>query len=88
MFIEIGMRDGLRAIPMVSLVLEDLKLENSLRNFLEAAEISRLEIERAGDDNVRVIIHSARPGTVIGKKGQEIETFCVSNCSCFWKEKC
>src|SRR4029077_3703048 len=39
---------------------------------LANAEIGRVEIERAGDA-VRVILHSARPGVVIGKKGQEIE---------------
>lgn len=39
----------------------------------EKAEISRVEIEKAAD-NIRVIIHSGRPGQVIGKKGQEIET--------------
>ena len=32
-----------------------------------------IEIEKAGD-NVRVIIHAGRPGVVIGKKGQEIES--------------
>lgn len=56
------------------LVLEDIKIRKFLKSFLEAAEIARLEIERAGDDNVRVIIHTARPGMVIGRKGQEIET--------------
>ena len=40
---------------------------------MKNAEISRIEIEKAGD-NVRVIIHTGRPGVVIGKKGQEIES--------------
>ena len=53
-------------------VLEDLKIREYLLKFFESAEIARIEIEKAGE-NVRVIIHSARPGIVIGKKGQEID---------------
>lgn len=53
-------------------ILEDLAIRKYLESFFDAAEVSRIEIEKAGD-NVRVIIHSARPGVVIGKKGQEIE---------------
>lgn len=52
--------------------LEDLKIRRYLNSVLVNAEIARIEIEKAGD-NVRVIIHSGRPGVVIGKKGQEIE---------------
>jgi len=54
------------------LALEDLEIRRFLDATLEKAEISRVEIEKAGD-NVRVIIHSARPGAVIGKRGQEID---------------
>jgi small subunit ribosomal protein S3 len=43
-----------------------------LKNALEGAEVARIEIEKASD-NVRILIHSARPGAVIGKKGQEID---------------
>lgn len=53
-------------------VLEDLKIREYLLKVFETAEIARIEIEKAGE-NVRVIIHSARPGIVIGKKGQEID---------------
>lgn len=52
---------------------EDLKIRKFVAKTLEAAEISRVEIERIGDA-VKVIIHSAKPGVVIGKKGQEIDT--------------
>lgn len=38
----------------------------------ERAALSRVEIERAGD-KVKVIIYTARPGIVIGKKGSEID---------------
>lgn len=53
-------------------ILEDLKIRKYLEKVFETAEIARIEIEKAGE-NIRVIIHSARPGIVIGKKGQEIE---------------
>ncbi len=54
-------------------LLEDLKIRKYLSRALKHAEVARVEIEKAGD-NIRVIIHSARPGVVIGKKGQEIES--------------
>jgi small subunit ribosomal protein S3 len=54
-------------------VLEDIKIRKHLESVLENAEIARIEIEKAGD-NVRVILHSGRPGVIIGKRGQEIES--------------
>jgi small subunit ribosomal protein S3 len=54
-------------------LLEDFKIRNYLNKVLARAEVAKLEIEKAGD-SVRVIIHSGRPGVVIGKKGQEIDT--------------
>lgn len=53
-------------------VLEDLKIREILKKHLKHAEIARTVIEKAGD-SVRIILHSARPGVVIGKKGQEID---------------
>lgn len=53
-------------------LLEDLKIRKLLRSELGRAEVSRIEIEKAGD-NIKIIIHSARPGMVIGKKGKGIE---------------
>jgi small subunit ribosomal protein S3 len=53
-------------------VLEDIAIRKYLESSLENAEISRIEIEKAGD-NVRVILRSGRPGVIIGKRGQEIE---------------
>ncbi len=55
------------------LLMEDLKIRKYLEEKLKDAEISNIEIEKTGD-NVRVVIHSGRPGVVIGKKGQEIDT--------------
>ncbi len=53
-------------------VHEDLKLRNFLKKRLYHAGISKIEIERTSN-NVRVIIRTARPGIVIGKRGSEID---------------
>ena len=53
--------------------LEDIKIREYLNSTLEKAEVSSIKIEKAGE-NVKIIIHSGRPGLVIGKKGQEIDT--------------
>lgn len=52
---------------------EDLKIRDYINAKLSNAEVGRVEVERA-DNTIRVVIHSARPGVVIGKKGQEIDT--------------
>lgn len=53
-------------------VHEDLKLRRFLKKKLYHAGISRIEIERASK-NVKVIVHTARPGIVIGKRGAEVD---------------
>jgi small subunit ribosomal protein S3 len=53
------------------LLQEDLKIRAFIDKKLANAEIAKVEIEKAGG-NIRVVLHSARPGVVIGKKGQEI----------------
>jgi len=53
-------------------LIEDLKLREFLKKRLAQASISQIEIERAAG-KIRVIIHTARPGVVIGPKGSEIE---------------
>ena len=53
--------------------LEDLEIRRYLESALDKAEIAKIEIEKAGD-SIRVIIFTARPGVVIGKKGQEIDS--------------
>ena len=55
------------------LLVEDHKIRVYLKKLLYAAGVSKIEIERAGD-KVKVIILTARPGVVIGKKGAEIDT--------------
>ena len=54
------------------LVHEDFKIRRYIKDRLKHAGISKIEIERAAN-KVRIIIHTARPGIVIGKKGAEIE---------------
>lgn len=53
-------------------LLGDYKIRLKLKNKLRAAAVSRITIERAWN-SVRVTIYTARPGVVIGRKGQEIE---------------
>jgi small subunit ribosomal protein S3 len=53
-------------------VHEDLRIRNFLKKRLYHAGVSKMEIERTAD-NVRVIIHTARPGIVIGKRGSEVD---------------
>jgi small subunit ribosomal protein S3 len=52
---------------------EDLAVRDLIKKSLSSAEVSYVEIEKT-EDSVRIIIHSARPGQVIGKKGQDIES--------------
>ena len=54
------------------LLAEDMKLRSYLEKRLQAAGVSRIVIERPAK-KARVMIHTARPGVVIGKKGQDIE---------------
>lgn len=51
----------------------DLEIRKFLKKRLSRAAVSRVEIERAGD-KVKIIIFTARPGIVIGKKGSEIDS--------------
>lgn len=50
----------------------DIKVREYLRKKLATASVSRIQIERPAN-NARIIIHTARPGIVIGKKGEDIE---------------
>ena len=53
-------------------VVEDWKIRDYLMTQLEAAAVSRIEIERTRD-RLRVDIHTARPGIVIGRRGSEAD---------------
>ena len=53
-------------------LVEDHKIRTYLKEKLYSAGVSKIEIERASD-RLKVIIHTAKPGIVIGKGGAEIE---------------
>ena len=53
-------------------LVEDYNIRKFLKKRLYDSGVSRIEIERASD-RVKVIIHTAKPGIVIGKGGAEIE---------------
>ena len=50
----------------------DLDVRDFLRKKLSHASVSKIEIQRPAK-NARIVIHTARPGIVIGKKGEDIE---------------
>jgi small subunit ribosomal protein S3 len=52
---------------------EDIKIREFVKEKLGQAGISKIEIERAAD-KIKVNVHTARPGIVIGKRGAGIET--------------
>jgi small subunit ribosomal protein S3 len=54
------------------LLHEDIRIREFLRKKLAAAGVSKIVIERPAK-KARVTIHTARPGVVIGRKGQDIE---------------
>ncbi|MDM8564159.1 30S ribosomal protein S3 [Candidatus Halobeggiatoa sp. HSG11] len=50
----------------------DLKVRNFIKQELKQASVGEVRIERPAR-NARIIIHTARPGIVIGKKGEDID---------------
>jgi small subunit ribosomal protein S3 len=53
-------------------LLDDVKLKKELKEKLKSAGVSSIEVERPGN-KLRVIIKTARPGIIIGRKGAEID---------------
>ncbi len=53
-------------------VVEDEKIRRHIKKNYDFAGVSKIDIER-GREQVKVIIHSARPGLLIGRKGSEVE---------------
>jgi len=53
-------------------LLEDIAIRKEIKKRLFHAGVSKIEIERAGQ-KIRLIIHTARPVIIIGKKGSEVE---------------
>jgi small subunit ribosomal protein S3 len=58
------------------MLLEDIKVRDYLKQKLGHAAVSRVVIERPAK-NARITVYSARPGVVIGKKGEDIESLKV-----------
>jgi small subunit ribosomal protein S3 len=54
-------------------VAEDVAIRRMLQRGMERAGISKVEIERQDKDKVKVWIHTARPGIVIGRRGAEAD---------------
>ena len=53
-------------------LLNDLAVREYIRKRLSQASVSRIEIERPAQ-TARITVHTARPGIVIGKKGEDVE---------------
>ncbi len=53
------------------LLNQDLEVREFLKNKLKQAQVSRIQIDRPAN-NANITIHTARPGIVIGKKGEDI----------------
>ncbi len=53
-------------------LIEDINVRKMIKEKLFHAGVAKVEIERPGQ-KIKVIIHTARPGIIIGKKGAEVE---------------
>ena len=54
------------------LLLQDLKVRDYIKKKLAHASVSRIQINRPAN-NANITVHTARPGIVIGKKGEDID---------------
>ncbi len=54
------------------LLMEDFKVRKFVKDKYNFAAIPKVEIERMRDE-VKILLHTARPGVIIGRKGQEVE---------------
>jgi small subunit ribosomal protein S3 len=55
------------------LIHEDLRMKKAIKEKYSHAGIAQVEVERIGP-KIRIIIHTARPGIIIGRGGKEIES--------------
>ncbi len=53
-------------------LVEDARIRGYIQKSLKHAGVPRIEIERSGNE-VRILIHAAQPGRVIGRKGAEVD---------------
>ena len=51
------------------LLVEDHKIREYLMKKLDSASVSKIEIERNTPESVRVLVHTSKPGSIIGKGG-------------------
>jgi small subunit ribosomal protein S3 len=58
-------------------LVSDVEIRKELNEQLKHASVSKLNIERVAN-GIRVTVHTARPGVVIGKKGEDIEKLKLS----------
>ncbi len=54
------------------LLHQDIRIKRMVKDRLYHAGVAKVEIERSGDQT-RIIIHTARPGIIIGRKGAEVD---------------
>ncbi|HPY64183.1 MAG TPA: 30S ribosomal protein S3 [Bacillota bacterium] len=54
-------------------LVEDKKIRDYVKQLTERAGVSRIEIERLGDDKTTITITTGKPGIIIGRGGSEIE---------------
>ncbi|WEV54635.1 30S ribosomal protein S3 [Leuconostocaceae bacterium ESL0723] len=54
-------------------LLEDLRIRKFIAKNLADASVDRVEIERSTKSRIDIVIHTAKPGMVIGKGGSEVE---------------
>ncbi len=54
------------------LLHQDIRIKRMVKERLYHAGVAKVEIERSGDQT-RIIIHTARPGIIIGRKGAEVD---------------
>ncbi|MGL4343068.1 MAG: 30S ribosomal protein S3 [Metamycoplasmataceae bacterium] len=54
-------------------LLEDQKIREFFEKFIREYQIGKLEIHRSQDNKVSVLIHSAKPGVILGKDGENIK---------------
>ena len=69
------------------MLAEDIKVREYLKAKLKNAAVSRVLIERPAK-NARITIYSARPGVVIGKKGEDIENAQARTGASVWACRC
>ena len=54
-------------------VVEDQKIRNFINKKFAQASIARIQIERVAEDKIKIVIFTARPGVIIGRRGADID---------------